>query len=160
MGICTPISPSIAGLGMDRPWRGEGKSGRPRTRESSGSASADRAHAAGLRPVSLPPRLPVSNFLEGTCKPDSVPPVARGWQPFLWDRRHRRPPAAYPEVSAGPASNTSLFGLAPQGVYRASSVAGRAVGSYPAVSPLPSGPKPFGRFVFCGTFRRVTPPCR
>src|SRR6185295_15844016 len=30
-----------------------------------------------------------------------------------------------------------LFGLAPGGVYRAASVAGRAVGSYPTVSPLP-----------------------
>ena len=34
-----------------------------------------------------------------------------------------------------PAS--SLFGLAPGGVYRAASVAGRAVGSYPTLSPLP-----------------------
>src|SRR4051812_30118859 len=31
-----------------------------------------------------------------------------------------------------------LFGLAPGGVCRAASVAGRAVGSYPTVSPLPS----------------------
>lgn len=32
----------------------------------------------------------------------------------------------------------SLFGLAPDGVYRASAVTGRAVSSYLAVSPLPS----------------------
>ena len=32
-----------------------------------------------------------------------------------------------------------LFGLAPGGVCRAASVAGRAVGSYPTVSPLPDG---------------------
>src|SRR5690606_22805729 len=34
----------------------------------------------------------------------------------------------------------SLFGLAPGGVYRAASVAGRAVGSYPTLSPLPRPP--------------------
>jgi len=32
---------------------------------------------------------------------------------------------------------SSLFGLAPGGVYRAISVAGDAVGSYPTLSPLP-----------------------
>jgi hypothetical protein len=34
----------------------------------------------------------------------------------------------------------SLFGLAPHGVYRAPPVARRAVGSYPAFSPLPKCP--------------------
>lgn len=48
-----------------------------------------------------------------------------------------------------------LFGFAPGGVYRAASVAGRAVGSYPTLSPLPR-PKP-GRFAFCGTFPGVAP---
>jgi hypothetical protein len=38
---------------------------------------------------------------------------------------------------AGPALPL-LFGLAPRGVFRASSVARRAVGSYPTVSPLPA----------------------
>ena len=33
---------------------------------------------------------------------------------------------------------SSLFGLAPGGVYRAISVAGDAVGSYPTLSPLPA----------------------
>ena len=32
---------------------------------------------------------------------------------------------------------SSLFGLAPGGVYHAASIAGRAVGSYPTFSPLP-----------------------
>jgi len=36
------------------------------------------------------------------------------------------------------ANMSSLFGLAPGGVYRATSIAGRAVGSYPTLSPLPS----------------------
>lgn len=61
-----------------------------------------------------------------------------------------------------PAS--SLFGLAPGGVYRAASVAGRAVGSYPTLSPLPrrlivsqAGNQVAGRFAFCGTFPGVAP---
>jgi hypothetical protein len=49
------------------------------------------------------------------------------------------------------ARSISLFGLAPNGVYRAFRVATKAVSSYLAVSPLPGSS---GRFVFCGTFRR------
>ena len=49
-------------------------------------------------------------------------------------------------------SHGPLFGLAPDGVYRAASLALGAVGSYPTFSPLPR-PKPW-RFVFCGTFRQ------
>ena len=45
-----------------------------------------------------------------------------------------------------------LFGLAPNGVFRAASLALGAVGSYPTFSPLP-WPEPW-RFVFCGTFRQ------
>jgi len=39
----------------------------------------------------------------------------------------------------GPLARTmsSLFGLAPGGVYHATPIAGRAVGSYPTLSPLP-----------------------
>ena len=47
-----------------------------------------------------------------------------------------------------------LFGLAPNGVFRAASLALGAVGSCPTFSPLPR-PKPW-RFVFCGTFRQST----
>ena len=49
-------------------------------------------------------------------------------------------------------SHGPLFGLAPNGVYRAASLALGAVGSYPTFSPLPR-PKPW-RFVFCSTFRQ------
>ena len=42
-----------------------------------------------------------------------------------------------PEKGLGLRPASSLFGLAPGGVYRAASVAGRAVGSYPTLSPLP-----------------------
>jgi hypothetical protein len=54
----------------------------------------------------------------------------------------------------------SLFGLAPCGVCPAPRITARAVRSYRTFSPLPR-PKP-GRYVFCGTFRRVAlkPPSR
>jgi len=47
-----------------------------------------------------------------------------------------------------------LCSLAPGGVYRAASVAGRAVRSYRTVSPLPTiGTNPRGRrSILCGTF--------
>ena len=47
-----------------------------------------------------------------------------------------------------------LFGLAPDGVFRASALALGAVGFYPAFSPLPPGLADRRRFVFCGTIRR------
>jgi hypothetical protein len=46
-----------------------------------------------------------------------------------------------------------LFGLAPDGVFRASAIALGAVGSYPAFSPLPPTGAG-GGLSFCGTFRR------
>ena len=55
------------------------------------------------------------------------------------------------------AAVPSLFGLAPGGVYRAASVAGRAVRSYRTLSPLPAGLTAGRRFAFCGTFPRVAP---
>ena len=57
----------------------------------------------------------------------------------------------------------SLFGFAPGGVYRAASVTGRAVGSYPTLSPLPQARIRIRRrggrrrFAFCGTFPGVAP---
>ena len=55
-----------------------------------------------------------------------------------------------------PDARRSLFCLAPHGVFRAPPVARRAVGSYPAFSPLPPHPKMPGRSVFCDTFRCQT----
>ncbi len=49
--------------------------------------------------------------------------------------------AAYPQgagQAARPASSPLLLGFAPNEVFRAPAVAGRAVGSYPAFSPFPS----------------------
>ncbi len=73
-------------------------------------------------------------------------------------------------MHTGRASPPLLFGLAPRGVFRAPSVATRAVGSYPTFSPLPNALEPMKasprfcrgpaagceshrRYIFCGTFR-------
>ena len=57
-------------------------------------------------------------------------------------------------------SHGSLFGLAPSGVFPATPVASRAVRSYRTISPLPEFlvNKAFRRYIFCGTFHRLTPP--
>ncbi len=78
------------------------------------------------------------------CKPGSVWLRRTGtWQPFIWDNACTLPHATHPDDWPGnrparlsPAAS-SLFGFAPGGVYRAISVAGDAVGSYPTLSPLP-----------------------
>src|SRR5512134_418158 len=53
------------------------------------------------------------------------------------------------------AGSRCLLGLAPTGGYRATPVTGRAVGSYPTVSPLPLEK---GRSVLCGPVRRLAAP--
>ncbi len=69
-------------------------------------------------------------------------------------------PARSSSLPGSDASNViaSLFGLAPDGVYRAVRVAASAVSSYLAVSPLPD-PARFReghrRSVLCCTFRRL-----
>lgn len=47
-----------------------------------------------------------------------------------------------------------LFGLAPDGVFRAASLALRAVGSYPTFSPLLRPKQASERYFLCGTVRR------
>ena len=47
-----------------------------------------------------------------------------------------------------------LFGLAPDGVFRAASLALRAVVSYTTFSPLPATLADRGRYILCGTVRR------
>jgi len=61
-----------------------------------------------------------------------------------------------PDTDPGANPAPSLFGFAPGGVFRAATVAGRAVRSYRTVSPLPSGLRR-GRFLFCGTIPGVAP---
>ena len=52
--------------------------------------------------------------------------------------------------------HSSLFGLASSGVYTASPVTSRAVGSYPAIPPSPGDSESRRRFLFCCTSLRVT----
>lgn len=62
-----------------------------------------------------------------------------------------------------PRQNGFLFGLAPGGVFPATTVANRAVRSYRTISPLPSCSNELPtsrRYIFCGTFRRLTSPRR
>jgi hypothetical protein len=93
-------------------------------------------------------------------KPGSVPPLVlpRGRRPFLWEPGFPDPQATYPKASAGPAESAFLFGLAPDGVYRASPVARTAGGLLPHRFTLAPGPEALGRSILCGTFRRITPP--
>src|SRR5690606_29111511 len=63
--------------------------------------------------------------------------------------------------SDGAGNSSSLFGLAPGGVYRAAPVTGRAVRSYRTVSPLPVPPREgHRRSALCCTFRRLATPGR
>jgi len=101
---------------------------------------------------------PVSRIL---CLPDSHP---RGRWPFIWPACHQTGLAAYPDLlgRSGPVpgkpGRRSLFGIAPGGACRAETVAGPAVGSYPTVSPLPTGGGSVRRrSVFCGALPRVSP---
>ncbi len=61
--------------------------------------------------------------------------------------------------SSGAGRPSSLLGLAPDGVFRATSVTGSPVRSYRTLSPLPVLPRgSHRRFAFCGTFHRLSPP--
>ena len=97
-------------------------------------------------------RRPVSRVLS---------PGEPGRRPFIWDARYRTPRATNPDDGAEsawlrlPAAVSSLFGLAPGGVYRATPVARPPVRSYRTLSPLPRTEP--GRFAFCGTFPGVAP---
>jgi hypothetical protein len=63
--------------------------------------------------------------------------------------------------SSGAGRSSSLLGLAPGGVFRATSVTGGPVRSYRTLSPLPVLPRgSHRRFAFCGTIRRLSPPGR
>ena len=79
------------------------------------------------------------------CKPGSVRGPEPARRSFLWDTHRCVPRATNPDDEAGapPARHgcrrlSSLFGLAPGGVYPAAAVAGSAVRSCRTVSPLPA----------------------
>ena len=90
-------------------------------------------------------------------KPSSVRPEGRTIISLGW-----RSPATsrgLPAAQTVRAEPRRLFGLAPTGGCRAATVASRAVGFYPTVSPLPTG-RTGRRFVFCGPVRRLAAPRR
>ena len=86
------------------------------------------------------------------CKPNSVcPEFLRGREPFVYAADTRNP-FRFRESWSGPLRD-SLFGLAPDGVFRAVPLARDAVVSYTTFSPLPHQTD-CGGLIFCGTVRR------
>ena len=87
-------------------------------------------------------------------------------QLFILDGRHRPPLATYPGTHAGhmcrliKKQRVPLFGLAPDGVYPATGVDRRgALLPHLFTLTTPTGAE-VRRYVFCGTFRELTPPRR
>ncbi len=72
----------------------------------------------------------------GSRKPSSVHP-RDGWMVIYLGRRSPDTSCGPPAARAVRAGPRRLFGLAPTGGCRATTVTSRAVGSYPTVSPLP-----------------------
>jgi len=75
-----------------------------------------------------------------------------GREPFVCAADTRNP-FRFRETWSGPLRD-SLFGLAPDGVFRAALLALRAVRSYRTFSPLPVPQSGTGGLIFCGTVRR------
>jgi len=90
---------------------------------------------------------------ESAYKPDSVPQGIPGRWSSIWDRRYRRPRAAYPSLKRRGPRHRLLFGLAPGGVYQADPVARAAGGLLPHLFTLTQrGHDPEGRFPFLWHF--------
>ena len=79
---------------------------------------------------------------------------------FIWDAGYPTPLAAYPSVIARRAISPLLFGLAPNGVYRAAPVTESRGGLLPHRFTLARCAKYRARWrsILCGTFHRVAPP--
>nr|VFJ47426.1 MAG: hypothetical protein BECKFW1821B_GA0114236_100259 [Candidatus Kentron sp. FW] len=105
---------------------------------------------------------PISRVLSGTAihlghaspHTSSDLPGSGAGHAWLYASRHKPAP---------------LFGLAPGGVYPATPITRGAVRSYRTISPLPAcllevriktGKQNSGRYIFCGTFRRLASPRR
>ncbi len=81
------------------------------------------------------------------CKPNSVcPEFLRRRESFVWAADTRNP-SRFRETWSGPLRD-SLFGLAPDGVFRAVPLTRAAVVSYTTFSPLPASLARRGRFNF------------
>ena len=98
---------------------------------------------------------------DGPHKPSSVRRPGRRAGSSVWDPDHSGPRAAYPGLERGRRPQSPLFGLAPDGVCRATPVASGPVRSYRTLSPLPV-PRCRGhrRFALCCTFRHLAVPGR
>ena len=85
-------------------------------------------------------------------------PVSRilSGRSFIWGRRCRHPLATYPECIAR-ATHHSCLVLLQTGFTMPRPLPARAVRSYRTFSPLPA-PMARWRFIFCGTFHRLTAP--
>ena len=73
-------------------------------------------------------------------------------QPFILMMRYHIIHATYPNDNLEKDYTPFLFGFASSGVYHAMPVTSHAVCSYHTFSPLPIT----WRFIFCGTFPKVT----
>jgi hypothetical protein len=89
-------------------------------------------------------------------KPGSV----QGRSPWAIIPLGRRLPDGSSDLPGSSASRAiaPLFGLAPDGVWRAVPVTRSAVGSYPTVSPSPVPLPGLRQTALCSTFRRLAAP--
>jgi len=105
---------------------------------------------------------------ESACKPGSVP-SRTGWrQSFIWGGRRRPPRATYPEARADrappptqrPAACPPIRSCSRRGFpcHRPSPARCALTAPFHPCRRTPRGA--LGRCVFCGTFRRLTPPRR
>jgi hypothetical protein len=109
--------------------------------------------------------LRAGRWVRAACKPGSVLDRGRGVAIHLGrtsPHASRNLPERQPGKGSRPRTPPLLFGLAPGGVCRATTVAGGAVRSYRTLSPLtrrrpPEGVHPGGRIALCGTFPGVAP---
>src|SRR5437879_4405048 len=89
---------------------------------------------------------------ERAYKRDPVLRLAAEGRPSLWDRRYRRPRAAYPGASNGPFA--PCLALLRAGLAEPQQSPAVLVSSYLTVSPLPTLPR---AVCFLWRFPRVTP---
>ena len=97
--------------------------------------------------------MPQENWYWKGCKPNFVCARCRAERIICLSSQNPGPVPRFGTWS-GPLRGP-LFGLAPDGVFRASALALGAVGSYPTFSPLPQPRcRGHGGLIFCGTVRR------
>ncbi len=114
-----------------------------------------RARRRAFRVLCWKTRRRPTNFITSAIEQNRGPIPRVLWRPWFpkdrwpsfWDRDRSRPLAATRGAGSGPllcSCEPSTVRLAPSGVCLALPVASQAVGSYPAVSPLPVALRPIG----------------